>query len=92
MTIIALKFSLIEIKEHFLHPKWTLSRKCMRTSAIKPPNVTLVRVFNSQEDKVFACFFLGDKKKTFQNVLCWAFPFQNGPVGGNYAIGLLIVK
>lgn len=38
----------------------------MRTSALKPPNVTLVSVFNSQEDKVFACFFLGDKKKHFK--------------------------
>lgn len=78
MTIIALKFSLIEIKEHFLHLKWKLYRKCMRTSAIKPPNVTLVSVFNYQEDKVFACFFLGDKKTPFQNVLCWAFPFKMG--------------
>lgn len=63
----------------------------MRTSAIKPPNVTLVSVFNSQEDKVFACFFLGDKKN-ISKCFMLGFSFQNGPVGGNYAIGLLIVK
>lgn len=64
----------------------------MRTSAIKPPNVTLMSVFNYQEDKVFACFFLGDKKKPISKCFMLGFSFQNGPVGGNYSIGLLIVK
>lgn len=91
MTIVALKFSLIESKEHFLHLKWKLSIKRMRTSAIKPPNVTLVSVLIPKRIKCLLASFWGDKKN-ISKCFMLGFSFPKWACRGQPAIGLLIVK